>query len=439
MPGLYCIPTTPPTAQLRCGCLTNSTVFDEYQGRCVGKVGHPCVYSGNQSFCPDKAHCSHQDPHHPDLYFYESRCFCDVSYFGDKQGKCILAAKFGESCSASVKKCDEVSGLKCVDGKCACAFGKDQQYYDGKKDKCVSHIGKNCTGFNSCSENARCEGSSVNRAIVGDGNEKLRARRQIPPPTVIGRSIPGNLPPPGRFINRNSINVPPKSNSNNAKKDVFSDIIGVGTCVCNYGFTATKGGKCLGSYRQSCSRVQRCNHEDNLECLDGSCNCKSPLHQNYDHLIKKCLSLVGAKCDSGRNSANSCVDNAHCVSGSCICKDGWVATPFRRCMLGYGKPCENMECNSFNGLTCKNSNSPNNTVNNSNSGIKSGKRCSCVDDSLVYNGQMQSCVSQLGSPCGKIGQENYGKESFYVACEPPAICREEPGGDKSSRFCRLPN
>lgn len=87
-----------------------------------------------------------------------------------------------------------------------------------------------------------------------------------------------------------------------------------------------------------------------------------------------------------------------------------------------------------NGLTCKSTSA--NSTSNQNS--KSGKKCSCLDDSLVYDGQTHKCLSLVNGPCGKIGQAgDYGKESFYVSCEPSAICREEPGGDKNSRFCRL--
>ncbi len=101
IPGLYCV-------QQRCACPSNTTIFDEYQARCVGRLFHNCIYHGNQSYCPDKAFCSHQDPHNPDLFYYESRCFCELNYFGNKQGKCVLSAKYGESCSNSTKKCDEV-------------------------------------------------------------------------------------------------------------------------------------------------------------------------------------------------------------------------------------------------------------------------------------------------------------------------------------------
>jgi len=42
-----------------------------------------------------------------------------------------------------------------------------------------------------------------------------------------------------------------------------------GKCVCEYGFTPTKDGKCLGGFRQTCSDSQICNSEDGLDCLDG--------------------------------------------------------------------------------------------------------------------------------------------------------------------------
>lgn len=113
----------------------------------------------------------------------------------------------------------------------------------------------------------------MNRAVIGNGDEKLqrvRLRRQVqlpPPPSSIGgRSIDGNFPSNLKNFGRFS------TGSNNVggqgKVDTGSGS-SVGKCVCDFGFTVTKNGKCLGGYRQSCSMVQRCNHEDNLECLDG--------------------------------------------------------------------------------------------------------------------------------------------------------------------------
>lgn len=258
--GLYCIPSTTLSSQQRCGCPTNSTTFDEYHGRCVGRVGSKCIYHGNGTFCQDKAHCAHQDPHHPSIYFHESRCFCDLNYFLGKDGKCKLAAKFGESCSSTDKKCDEVSGLKCVNGTCVCNFGKDQQYFDPKMDKCVSFIGKNCTGFNSCPENARCDGNFVDRILGRVG------KRQAPSPFLPSHFSSQNLGKSNRF------NIQPQvSSKNHMTKEMqrINNINIYGKCVCDYGFTLTKNGKCLGGYRQACSRLQGCNYEDNLECLDG--------------------------------------------------------------------------------------------------------------------------------------------------------------------------
>jgi hypothetical protein len=145
------------------------------------------------------------------------------------------------------------------------------------------------------------------------------------------------------------------------------------------------------------------------------------------------VNLVGAKCNSA--ISNSCIENSLCLNGFCECKQGFSKTPFRYCMLSHNMPCEDGRCNTHNGLVCIttfNATSPNN-------GIKSGKKCSCVDDSLVYHQELGKCLAKFDSPCGTISQTGeFGKETIYVSCEPPAICREEPGGDKNSKFCRVP-
>jgi len=153
-----------------------------------------------------------------------------------------------------------------------------------------------------------------------------------------------------------------------------------------------------------------------------SCNCKSPLNMLYDHTERMCVGLVGAKC-SIIPGKTSCVPHAECKNGVCQCMEKYSKTPFRKCMLDFGEPCDNGDCNSYNGLTCKSS-----------GGKK--KVCTCVDESIGYDSGMKACVSKGGSPCGKISQAgDYGKEFFYVSCEPGSHCDQVPGGDSTTAVC----
>lgn len=160
-------------------------------------------------------------------------------------------------------------------------------------------------------------------------------------------------------------------------------------------------------------------------CHCSSCNCKNPLHMFWDFKYHKCRVLVNGKCN-GKPPGNSqeCVDNAECVNGLCVCKRGYSKTPHRKCMRSYLETCENETCNLYAGLTCKSQHQQ--------------QQCGCMDDSLVYNEKLQACVSRPDMPCGKIGQAgDYGKEPFYINCEPPAVCKQEVDGDLSTSFCRL--
>ncbi len=169
--GLYCVPpNNAPGSQPRCRCPTNTTLFDESRQRCVGRIGQNCAYQANITYCPINAHCSHQDPRNPTLYFYESKCFCDPNYLANDRGTCTPASKFNEVCNHSDKRCDILAGLKCdtETSTCICEFDTDQ-YYEKDKSKCVSFINKKCSTYYGCVENARCDGlaPAKSRTFVG--------------------------------------------------------------------------------------------------------------------------------------------------------------------------------------------------------------------------------------------------------------------------------
>ncbi|ODM99862.1 hypothetical protein Ocin01_06819 [Orchesella cincta] len=393
--GLYCVPATSiaPGNQPRCRCPTNGTLYDEVRNRCVGRIQENCVYYGNSSLCPMNAHCSHQDPRNPSLYFYESKCFCDPNFIPNERGTCTPAARFGEFCNHSDKRCDIASGLLCdpESKTCVCEFDTSQ-YYDKDQEKCLSFINQKCTTYFGCVENARCDGLAParSRTFVSATNSRKPANSDTPTISVQQEPKPRKVSQDGRLI---------------------------GTCKCEYGFSPANNGRCMAGYRYTCSAESPCNPFDSLDCYDGICNCLHPLHQFYDFNRKKCITNSGGKC-SGK-PAQECVDNADCINGLCTCKKGFRQTPHRKCLLDYLEKCDN-NCNIYAGLVCK------------------AGQCVCMDDSLVYNTKLSKCVSKVGQPCGKIGQAGeYGKEPYYVGCETPAVCKQEVVGDLSTSFCRV--
>lgn len=189
--GLYCVPpNNGPGSQPRCRCPTNTTLYDENMHRCVGRIGENCAYQTNITYCPKNAHCSHQDPRNPTLYFYESKCFCDPNYIPNDRGTCTPAAKFNEICNYTDKRCDSLAGLKCdpETGTCTCQFDTDQ-YYEKDKGKCVSFISKKCSTYFGCVENARCDGlaPSKSRTFVGP----TQARKPASSDSAVIQQNPG--------------------------------------------------------------------------------------------------------------------------------------------------------------------------------------------------------------------------------------------------------
>ena len=115
-----------------------------------------------------------------------------------------------------------------------------------------------------------------------------------------------------------------------------------GKCVCEKNFARSLEGKCALGHGEKCAGPGICS-DIQFFCLDGSCQCKFPLHQQYNEKSKECLSLVAGPCTLNRTEElSSAVPNIHRCTKNAICTDqGFYAAC--ECMEGYVQR-KNGEC-----------------------------------------------------------------------------------------------
>ncbi|ODM99858.1 hypothetical protein Ocin01_06816 [Orchesella cincta] len=374
----------------RCKCAPGGeTVFSISRNRCVGAAGRECLRSGNETLCADNSICRD--------YNYMFLCSCKESYYQSKNGNCYKIAKYGESCREEDYSCGDpvTTSVSCIDRKCRCLLGEENQYYDQSEGKCYSHAGAACLFHyqNPCSNNSYC----------GEIAENINGAS-----FVVGHR-----------------------------------------CLCKHGYSYSKNRQCYVSHGNSCSGENSCNYDHFLGCVNGICQCRNPLNEVYDEKTDECTLLVGSRCSMDVESGPKCVKNAEClpsrhpsagasnsssVDGICQCGAGYSVTPMNTCLLDLNQRCQPgvKLCNYFNALTCIN------------------ETCSCVDSSLSYDKATKACVAMISKPCGHVqvyDQTNSGDDAkeIVVLCEGNAICAKihaqspaSGNGVNAKRVCRNP-
>ncbi|CAL8103595.1 unnamed protein product [Orchesella dallaii] len=375
----------------RCKCAPGGeTVFSISRNRCVGAAGRECLRSGNETLCADNSICRD--------YNYMFLCSCKENYYQSKNGNCYKIAKYGESCREEDYACGDpvTTSVSCIDRKCKCLLGEENQYYDQSEGKCYSHAGSACLFHyqNPCSNNSYC----------GEIAENINGAS-----FVIGHK-----------------------------------------CLCKHGYSYTKSRKCQVGFGSVCNTENSCNYDHFLGCMNGICQCRNPLNEVYDEKTGECTLLVGSRCSLALETGPKCLTNAECLplrssssssnssvtsgTGICQCSSGFSVTPMNTCLLDLNQKCQPgvKLCNYFNALTCVN------------------ETCSCVDSSLSYDKSSKSCVALLSKPCGHIqvfDNTNSGDDAneIVVLCEGNAICAKihahspaSGNGVNAKRICRNP-
>lgn len=124
-----------------------------------------------------------------------------------------------------------------------------------------------------------------------------------------------------------------------------------GICDCTPDHTVNSRGTCSARYGQPCAHVLDCNIDTFLKCNDtlGTCDCQQPDRQVFDEDRDACVSLIGFTCshDNTIPFALFCVEGGYCdmpiINGSmyhnCECGTNWEETEDNRCQrLPTGPP-----------------------------------------------------------------------------------------------------
>ncbi|CAL8100165.1 unnamed protein product [Orchesella dallaii] len=178
-----------------CQCkYPDDQIYHEDLGHCMSLVGGPCSQRNATEFevseeisCEPFLECQNKTE-------TLSMCGCKQGFIENRDRGCDLT--FGQICTGpTMNKCDESTGLHCVDGKCDCK--DDLKIYNNSVGRCVAKLGSSCkiihegeadygmvkngcgrsTGEHShllgstlCEENAKCEATRYHlRGLTSHG------------------------------------------------------------------------------------------------------------------------------------------------------------------------------------------------------------------------------------------------------------------------------
>lgn len=116
-----------------------------------------------------------------------------------------------------------------------------------------------------------------------------------------------------------------------------------GKCDCVPGTNLNKRNTCSRNYGGPCQHVLDCNIDTFLKCnyTTSTCDCQQPDQQVFDENRDSCVSLIGYSCSHDNTLPFSlfCIEGGYCdmpiINGSmyhsCECGDAWEETDDKRC------------------------------------------------------------------------------------------------------------
>lgn len=312
--------------------------------------------------------------------------------------------RYGEVCNRS-RKCDFTKWFRCTLGKCVCfnPSGKEDLYYDEVAKRCVGKAGTNCSqkffpfddedekifhsrgtttnhwrygnGTLRCGANAFCEFDGKDHFCkcrknffeAEDGTcaklkgygDSCKIESECDPDAFL-RCEEGTCKCDGSTrvydTDLNKCFVPAGSKCETKKnkddgrivddcpQDAFCE---ERVCRCGFGTQIHSDRTCQKGYGMECGPDHPCG-DSKLSCRSKICQCKYPVHMEYDEAVGQCVSLASGPCYLNENETSEfaifCTNNAECVMRNmiteCRCKPGYLQTELGTCVKVHGSTCE---------------------------------------------------------------------------------------------------